>query len=122
MSGTGYNTRGRCDIIESQNYEGTQTDLMAIAQIATLCNNAHIEGEVLRGQPTEGALLGMAGKITTEDFRLKYNLLKEIPFSSETKTMSVVCQVEITFFTFFYQKEFSHTRGHQGYTDFALCS
>ena len=100
VSGTGYNTDGRCDIVESQNFESTQSDLETIAQIASLCNNAHIAGEVLRGQPTEGALLSMAGKITRTDFKSKFSTIQEIPFSSETKTMTVVCQVRSGVFVF----------------------
>ena len=94
MSGNGYSSFGRCDIIDSQSCEGTQSDLKTVAQIAALCNNASIASDgVLRGQPTEGALLNLAAKITPEDFRAKFNRIKEVPFSSETKTMTVVCQV-----------------------------
>jgi len=92
VSGTGYNSVGRCEIIDSPNFEATQADLHTVAKISTLCNNAHISGEVLRGQPTEGALLSMAGKITSEDFKMNFSLVKEIPFSSDTKTMTVICQ------------------------------
>jgi magnesium-transporting ATPase (P-type) len=48
---------------------------------------------VLRGQPTEGALLSLAGKISPEDLRSRHTRLKELPFSSDSKTMAVLCQV-----------------------------
>ena len=67
VSGMGYNTQGRCDIIDSQNCDGTLADLHAVAQTCCLCNNAHIGCESLRGQPTEGALLSLAGKITPQE-------------------------------------------------------
>jgi magnesium-transporting ATPase (P-type) len=48
---------------------------------------------VYRGQPTEGALLSLAGKITQKDLRSQHTRLKEIPFSSDSKTMAVLCKV-----------------------------
>lgn len=92
VSGMGYTTQGRCDVIDSQNCEGTLADLHAVAQICCLCNNANIGGEVLRGQPTEGALLTLAGKITPQDFNVKYPRKREIPFNHDTKSMSVICE------------------------------
>ncbi len=52
-----------------------------------------VRGSVYRGQPTEGALLSLAGKITQKDLRSQHTRLKEIPFSSDSKTMAVLCKV-----------------------------
>lgn len=94
VTGNGYNNDGDCRIIQSDDFSGTQTDLQKLSEIASLCNNASIEDGTLRGQPTEGALLSFAGKVTPQDWSKEVARLKEIPFSSETKTMSVVCQAE----------------------------
>lgn len=92
VSGPGYSAEGHCDIIESQSFDSTQVDLERMALVASLCNNATIHGNQLRGQPTEGALLSLAGKITPQDLRSQHTRLKELPFSSDSKTMAVVCK------------------------------
>jgi P-type Ca2+ transporter type 2C len=65
-----------------------------------LCNDAvlhkkHREWEIL-GDPTEGALLSLAGKAGIQQTNLlnEFPRVTEFPFSSERKRMSVICQTE----------------------------
>ncbi len=59
---------------------------------SVLCNDAKIESDgKIMGDPTEGCLLysAMSAGINVEEIRLKYPRIQEIPFSSDTKLMSV---------------------------------
>lgn len=56
-----------------------------------MCNNAIINNETLMGQPTEGALLAAAMKHGMYNIDDRYVRLKEYPFSSEQKMMTVKC-------------------------------
>ncbi|HEY9596046.1 MAG TPA: HAD-IC family P-type ATPase, partial [Cyanophyceae cyanobacterium] len=64
-----------------------------------LCNDAilqHNEGEwTILGDPTEGALIALAGKggVDKEPVSRQLPRVGEFPFSSERKRMSVICQV-----------------------------
>jgi len=95
VTGTGYNCEGVAEVVVSEDHSGTRKDLERLAECAVLCNNASIEhgSGKLRGQPTEGALLSLAGKLSVKRFEEGVKRLKEIPFSSDTKTMDVVCEV-----------------------------
>merc|ERR1719348_2466089 len=81
------------EVVVSEDHGGTRRDLETIAECAVLCNNASIEVSSgrLRGQPTEGALLALAGKLSTKRFEDGVVRVKEVPFCSETKVMEVVC-------------------------------
>lgn len=92
VTGNGYNSDGDCNILHSEDFAGAQKDLLKIAEISSICNNATIESGELRGQPTEGALLALANKISKTQFANSVTRIKEIPFSSETRTMTVMCQ------------------------------
>jgi Ca2+-transporting ATPase len=84
--------------IASENYPELQALLMACA----LCNDAHLTqngnggGQQwnIIGDPTEGALLALAGKAGFEQQTLNrhFRRVEEIPFSSERKRMSVICR------------------------------
>ena len=95
ITGSGYTPEGAAEIISSDDHTGTQKDLERIAECGSLCNNANIEpGGSLLGQPTEGALLALAMKLSMKKFREQQGeRVKEIPFSSETKVMEVVYQL-----------------------------
>jgi len=93
ITGSGYTPEGGSEIISSDDHSGTQKDLERLAECATLCNNASIENGNLLGQPTEGALLALASKLSMKDFKEQGERLKEIPFSSETKVMEVIYQI-----------------------------
>ena len=79
-----------------QDYPELQTLLMA----CVLCNDAVLSQDELKkwniiGDPTEGALLSLAGKAGFDQATVnsKTRRVAEFPFSSERKRMSVVCNV-----------------------------
>ncbi len=110
VTGEGYNPTGdflkEDQTIASQDYPELQTLLLA----GVLCNDAflqykeveEVEGEqrnrhpewIILGDPTEGALLSLAGKASLEQQSLSRQLVRmgEFPFTSSRKRMSVVCQ------------------------------
>ncbi|SDW59232.1 calcium-translocating P-type ATPase, SERCA-type [Paenibacillus sp. CF384] len=112
VTGDGYEPTGSC-------FEGGKAvdlkqhqPLRRLLQIAALCNNAsvtRIDDEqdakrkkskttfvqdewVLKGDPTEGALTVLAGKlgVTLKSLEGLYQRVKEFPFDSERKRMSVL--------------------------------
>ncbi len=72
--------------------------LQSLLSACVLCNDAHLEHKEgdwqIMGDPTEGALLALAGKgaITSDKLNHQYHRVGEIPFSSERKRMSVVVE------------------------------
>lgn len=107
VTGSGYEPQG--DFICAKKKINPQSDvaLLKMMEIAYLCNNAQLvrEGEEKRfgkkkvrwnieGDPTDGALLVAAikGGIEQEKIQQKWKRLKEIPFDSERKRMSVVVE------------------------------
>ncbi|GEN36450.1 MULTISPECIES: cation-translocating P-type ATPase [Aneurinibacillus] len=107
VSGTGYEPEGEF-------FDGNKTvraqahgTLYKLLQFGVLCNNAHLEqqrGEkkglfkkleeqwVVNGDPTEGALLVAGGKagITRAKLEETWTRVKEFPFDSTRKMMSVI--------------------------------
>jgi Ca2+-transporting ATPase len=75
-------------------------ELPAMSVACAICNDATLQKEkggwVILGDPTEGALVTLAGKagIEKDQWNSKLPRVAEFPFSSERKRMSVVCQVE----------------------------
>lgn len=65
----------------------------SVSKIKSIFNNEKWE---LSGDPTEGALLvlGVKGGLTQEELSNQYVRLDEIPFDSDRKCMSVICQNE----------------------------
>ncbi|MGC1246779.1 MAG: cation-translocating P-type ATPase, partial [Spirulinaceae cyanobacterium] len=110
VTGEGYNPTGDFlkeeQTVKSQDYPELQTLLLA----GVLCNDAFlqykevedVEGEnrnrhpewIILGDPTEGALLSLAGKASLEQQSLSRQLVRmgEFPFTSTRKRMSVICQ------------------------------
>ncbi|MDB9314415.1 cation-translocating P-type ATPase [Spirulina sp. CS-785/01] len=81
----------------------TFDELQALLVGVVLCNDAllqfeetedHRSGWTIFGDPTEGALLSLAGKAGLDQTTLhhQFERIAEIPFSSERKRMSVICQ------------------------------
>jgi len=93
VTGSGYLPEGAAEILTSDDHAGTQKDLERLSECATLCNNASITGGHLLGQPTEGALLAMAQKLSMKNFKEEGRRVKEIPFSSENKVMEVIYEL-----------------------------
>ncbi len=106
VSGAGYSPKGEFTI--NSNLEGSGSSNLSVTEAPEIqllltacivCNDAHLQqnaaGEwIVIGDPTEGALLTVAGKAGIEQAELSVSLprVAEIPFSSERKRMSVVCQ------------------------------
>lgn len=65
------------------------SSVQRILEVGCICNNADVTGGVLRGQPTEGAILVAARKVGLFDPRENYVRIEEFPFSSEQKVMIV---------------------------------
>lgn len=89
VTGAGYNDNGEIHIRDCSNMEVAKQCINMIVEAGAVCNNAIIQGEVLLGTPTEGALLALAMKNQMYTVRDKYIRTKEYPFSSEQKMMAV---------------------------------
>lgn len=85
VSGEGYSGQG-----EISKPDGGTADLSRLTRAALLCNEARIEGGTLIGDPTEGALLGLAHKsgLDTPAARQRHPRLDELPFDSVSKLMA----------------------------------
>ncbi|MEB3225573.1 MAG: cation-transporting P-type ATPase [Synechococcus sp.] len=74
-------------------------ELLQLLRACVLCNDAVLNQEgpnwQIIGDPTEGALLSLAGKghFFAETLQQEWPRLGEFPFSSERKRMSVICAV-----------------------------
>ncbi|HAO10833.1 MAG TPA: magnesium-transporting ATPase, partial [Planktothrix sp. UBA8407] len=101
VTGEGYDPVGELLPITSEQNNTISSDYKILEPILTacvLCNDAQLQQDdhkwIILGDPTEGALLSLAGKVGL--FRDIQNHKKprvaEIPFSSERKRMSVICQ------------------------------
>ena len=102
VTGEGYDPVGELRSITSEQNNTISSDSEVLEPILTacvLCNDAQLQQDDnkwhILGDPTEGALLSLAGKVGL--FRNIHNhknpRLAEIPFSSERKRMSVICQI-----------------------------
>jgi Ca2+-transporting ATPase len=109
VSGTGYEPEG--EFFEGNRAVRAQAHgtLYKMLQLGVLCNNAHLErqrgekkgllkrseeGWVINGDPTEGALLVAGGKagIAREVLEETWTRIKEFPFDSSRKMMTVIVQ------------------------------
>jgi len=102
VTGEGYDPVGELIPITSEQNNTIDSEYKILEPILTacvLCNDAQLQQEknqwIILGDPTEGALLSLAGKVGL--FRDIHNhknpRVAEIPFSSERKRMSVICQL-----------------------------
>ncbi|KAB8334473.1 cation-translocating P-type ATPase [Scytonema tolypothrichoides VB-61278] len=100
VTGEGYTPKGEFQLdgqtISINQVPEIQTLLVACA----LCNDSFLQQEQgewkILGDPTEGALVTLAGKggIEKDQWDSKLPRVSEFPFSSERKRMSVICRVE----------------------------
>ncbi|MGF1482003.1 MAG: cation-translocating P-type ATPase [Cyanophyceae cyanobacterium] len=114
VTGEGYTPTGKF-LVQEQPIKLTHyPELQTLLTACVLCNDAsliqedeptnstpHPQWSIL-GDPTEGALLTLAGKAGLEQQFLyrQFERVGEIPFSSERKRMSVLCEGEkLTLFT-----------------------
>jgi len=98
VSGDGYDLRGDY-FLNRKKLSGNFPNLESMLLYGMLCNNASLlvrKGKYnVDGDPTDGALLIAARKLgLTKDFGEKYRIIKEIPFDSDRKRMSVVVEDE----------------------------
>jgi len=97
VSGEGYAPTGDFRTSESVLTEGQYPELNLLLLAATICNDAILQQDngqwTILGDPTEGALLSLAGKagIFKETAVPQLPRVAEVPFSSERKRMSVIC-------------------------------
>lgn len=100
VTGQGYTPLGSFLNAQGQEIEtSAYPELQALLLACVLCNDAALTEQVpeewsIIGDPTEGALLALAGKANLEQRSLndKCARMAEFPFSSERKRMSAICQ------------------------------
>ena len=78
--------------LERMNTNGMRPSLKRSLEVMTLCNNCHKSLDGNKGSPMEKALMDVAEEMGFRDRRDEYERVKEIPFSSERKAMTVLCQ------------------------------
>ncbi|AFY75141.1 cation transport ATPase [Synechococcus sp. PCC 7502] len=108
VTGKGYEPEGKFLNTDQQLFNPVEDyEVNAILIACTLCNDSHLQknhdGEwSIIGDPTEGALITLAAKASLESavLNVKFPRIAEIPFSSERKRMSVVCQKDNSYLVF----------------------
>ncbi|MEB3232847.1 MAG: cation-transporting P-type ATPase, partial [Leptolyngbyaceae bacterium] len=97
VTGEGYSPMGEFLVTGESTSPQSHPTLMSLLLACTVCNDATLNHEgslwTILGDPTEGALLTLAGKGGLDKAMLteSYSRIAEIPFSSERKRMSVLC-------------------------------
>jgi Ca2+-transporting ATPase len=97
VSGIGYEPEGEF-FVEDRRISVESEGLKTLLTVAMLCNDAKLEKDpvtgrwIIKGDPTEGALVVTAAKagLWKEDTEQKQPRVGEIPFSSETKRMTTI--------------------------------
>lgn len=101
VSGSGYEPVGSIECVNIADHDSPLKDsnpeLEYIARISLLCNNSKLEKKEdqwhVIGDPTEGALLTLAAKLgTLQDQAKHWHRVHEVPFDSNSGSMSVVCR------------------------------
>jgi P-type Ca2+ transporter type 2C len=107
ITGEGYEPTGEFLLHDHQAIKADeQGELKTLMLGCVLCNDSVLQYEnnqwIILGDPTEGALVALAGKGGTDKETLikKMPRVGEIPFSSDRKRMSVICQQESSFLMF----------------------
>ncbi|OQV11428.1 Calcium-transporting ATPase type 2C member 1 [Hypsibius exemplaris] len=94
VSGIGYTPIGQVFTNREIVHGGSHRAFHELLEAGVLCNDATVEGGVLHGQPTEGAILIAAQKAGIRDIRGDYIRTDNQPFSHETKWMAVRCAIK----------------------------
>lgn len=96
VEGTGYEPRGGLRLEGRSITVGEAPGVKRLLEIAVHCNNALLkqqEGEwVIDGDPTEGSLLVAGAKVGLDSRSPEFKRVKEVPFDSERKRMSVLVE------------------------------
>ncbi|WP_026692090.1 cation-translocating P-type ATPase [Peribacillus kribbensis] len=100
VTGTGYDPQG--EFISDGHSVSADRDksLKQLLSFGMLCNHANLikgdSGYILDGDPTEGALLAAAMKagFTRESLARQFSIIKEFPFDSARKMMSMIVKDE----------------------------
>ena len=96
VTGIGYNPEGEFQLDDKK--IAPDEELKTLLKIASLCNDSNLERDtqtekwVIKGDPTEGALIVAAAKadIWKQDLEQQEPRIAEIPFSSERKRMTTI--------------------------------
>ena len=110
VSGEGYSFEGELFLDKRKINPLERRELRPLLEIGLLCNNAELTGEKeVIGDPTEAALLVSAAKLGSErkKLSLEKHRLREIPFSSERKRMTVILHTG--------KKDLAYTKGAVGH-------
>ncbi|QSJ16739.1 cation-translocating P-type ATPase [Nostoc sp. UHCC 0702] len=100
VTGEGYAPTGDFQLDNQKIPVESHPDTLALLVACAVCNDSVLQKEAgewaILGDPTEGALLTLAGKagIEKDQWNSKLPRVGEFPFSSERKRMSVICRVE----------------------------
>ena len=102
VSGVGYEPNGEF-LFEDKKIDPSGEELRILLKTATLCNDAKLEKEtqterwIIKGDPTEGALIVTAAKaeLWKEELEKKEPRIAEIPFSSERKCMTTFHELPV---------------------------
>jgi len=98
VSGVGYEPQGEFIFEDKKLDPAQEKELVTLLKISTLCNDAKLEKEresgrwMIKGDPTEGALVVAAAKagLWKEELEKENPRVGEVPFSSERKRMTTV--------------------------------
>jgi Ca2+-transporting ATPase len=96
VTGTGYEPNGAILDTINQRVEAPEGALRDLLATVALCNNALLQKRderwIVQGDPTEGALLTLAAKggVARESIVSSNQVLRELPFDSDRKRMTVV--------------------------------
>lgn len=100
VTGEGYAPVGDFQLDGQKVAPDENPEISALLVACAVCNDSVLQKEAgewaILGDPTEGALVTLAGKagIERDQWHSKLPRVSEFPFSSERKRMSVICQVE----------------------------
>jgi P-type Ca2+ transporter type 2C len=100
VTGNGYTPVGNFQLENQQISTEDYPQITALLVACAVCNDSVLQKEaeewIILGDPTEGALLTLAGKdhIEKDQWHSKLPRVAEFPFSAERKRMSVICQVQ----------------------------
>jgi len=98
VSGVGYEPEGEFICEDKKMDPAKEEELTTLLKISTLCNDAKLEKStesgrwIIKGDPTEGALVVAAAKagLLKEELEKEIPRIGEIPFSSERKRMTTI--------------------------------